>query len=361
MTTCAAQTLLRAYHITPGRRILIAGNGPLNLQVAHELTRAGAEVVALAETAAAPFLSAPAAVLTMASSAPALLATGLRQTLELRLRGVRIMHRHALARVEGDQRVTRATVAKVDSSGRAVDGTQKSFDVDAVCVNYGFLPQNELARALGCSFDFDARTASFVAQRDDDGRSSLANVFIIGDAGGMRGARFALAQGALAGAAVAADLGRAPVDVAIWKRELRRHERFQDALWQLFSAPTLITQLTEPTTLICRCEEVDRRTLEERLDRHASTFGTLKRATRLGMGQCQGRYCGTLCAEMLRERIGTAPAVDDFFAPRAPSKPVSIAQLAGDAGPEPAAVDILRTVGRDANICLDPPARPTAP
>jgi hypothetical protein len=64
---------------------------------------------------------------------------------------------------------------------------------------------------------------------------------------------------------------------------------------------------------------------------------------------------------MLRERTGTAPAVDDFFAPRAPSKPVSIAQLAGDAGPEPAAVDILRTVGRDANICLDPPARPTAP
>jgi NADPH-dependent 2,4-dienoyl-CoA reductase/sulfur reductase-like enzyme len=361
MTTGAAQTLLRAYQVAPGRRILIAGNGPLNLQVAYELARAGAEVVALVESAAAPFMSAPAAVLSMASTAPRLLATGLRQTLELRLRGVRTLYRHALVSVEGDDRVTRASVAKIGTNGRVVDGTRRSFDVDAVCVNYGFLPQNELARALGCAFDFEPLTASFVARRGADGRSSLPNVFIVGDAGGMRGARVALAQGALAGAAVAADLGRGPVDVAAWKRELHKHHRFQDALWQLFAGPALITQLADPGTVICRCEEVDRRTIEDRLDRRAGTFGAIKRTTRLGMGQCQGRYCATLCADMLRERIGQAPSADDFFAPRAPAKPVAIAQLAGDAGAEPAAVDILRTVGRDANICLDPPARPTAP
>lgn len=361
MTTGAAQTFLRAYQVAPGRRILIAGNGPLNLQVAHELTRAGAEVVALVETAAAPFLSAPGAVLSMALTAPGLLAAGLRQTLGLRLQGVRMMYRHALVGVEGNDRVTRASVAKIDATGRTVAGTRQSFDVDAVCVNYGFLPQNELARALGCAFHFDPRTATFAAQRNDDGRSSLHGVFIVGDAGGMRGARVALAQGALAGAAVAADLGRGPVDIAQWQQELRTHQRFQDALWQLFTAPPLITQLADPATLICRCEEVARGTIEDRLDRQARTFGTIKRTTRLGMGHCQGRYCSTLCADLLRERTGSESSADDFFAPRAPAKPVALAQLAGDAGAEPAAVDILRTVGRDANICLDPPARPTAP
>jgi NAD(P)H-nitrite reductase large subunit len=285
----------------------------------------------------------------------------LRQTLGLRLRGVRMMYRHALVSVEGVDRVTRATVAEIDATGRAVEGTRRSFDVDAVCVNYGFLPQNELARALGCAFHFDPRTASFVAQRGDDGRSSVSSVFIVGDAGGMRGARVALAQGALAGAAAAADLGRSPIDNAAWKQELHVHQRFQDALWQLFAAPTLINQLADPATVICRCEEVACGTIEERLDRQARTFGTIKRSTRLGMGQCQGRYCATLCADLLQERTGGASSADDFFAPRAPAKPVAIAQLAGDAGAEPAAVDILRTVGRDANICLDPPARPTAP
>ena len=360
MTTGAAQTLLRAYQVAPGRKILIAGNGPLNLQVAHELVRAGVEVVALAETAGAPLLG-PAAVLSMASTAPGLLATGLRQALGLRLRGVPTHYRHALVGVDGGERVTSAAIAAIDSTGRVVEGTRKSFAVDAVCVNHGFLPQHELARALGCVFRFDARSSSFAAERDAECRSSLPNVFIVGDAGGMRGARVALAQGALAGAAVAADLGRGPVDVAAWKQELRRHERFQDALWQLFAAPALITQLADPATLICRCEEIDRRTIEDRLDRQATTFGTVKRTTRLGMGQCQGRYCATLCADLLRQRSEADFSADDFFAPRAPAKPVAIEALAGDAGPEPVPLDILRTSGRDANICLDPPAGPTAP
>ena len=40
--------------VSAGRRILIAGNGPLNLQVACELQRAGAEIVAVAEAARRP-------------------------------------------------------------------------------------------------------------------------------------------------------------------------------------------------------------------------------------------------------------------------------------------------------------------
>ncbi len=51
MTTGALQTFLRSYRVLPGKRIVIAGNGPLNLQVAIEVARAGAEVVAVAEAA----------------------------------------------------------------------------------------------------------------------------------------------------------------------------------------------------------------------------------------------------------------------------------------------------------------------
>ena len=117
MTTGAAQTLLRAYQVAPGRRVLIAGNGPLNLQVAHELVRARVQVVALAEAAGSPFLSAPGAVWSMASSAPGLLATGLRQAFEVRLRGVPLHYRHALVRVTGDDRVESAEIAAIDASG----------------------------------------------------------------------------------------------------------------------------------------------------------------------------------------------------------------------------------------------------
>ena len=54
MTTGAAQTLLRSYGVAPGRRIVFAGNGPLNLQVACEAMAAGAADVTLVEAAPAP-------------------------------------------------------------------------------------------------------------------------------------------------------------------------------------------------------------------------------------------------------------------------------------------------------------------
>ena len=56
MTTGAAQTLWRTYRTLPGRRVLVAGHGPLNLQVAAELARARRHVVAVAEMAPAPRL-----------------------------------------------------------------------------------------------------------------------------------------------------------------------------------------------------------------------------------------------------------------------------------------------------------------
>ena len=53
MTTGAAQTLARAYRVAPGKRVVIAGNGPLNLQLACELVAGGVEVAGGARKRAA--------------------------------------------------------------------------------------------------------------------------------------------------------------------------------------------------------------------------------------------------------------------------------------------------------------------
>ena len=69
MTTGAAQTLLKTDGVLPGRRVVVCGNGPLNLQVALELARAGAEVVAVAELAERPGLAKAGPLLRLMSSA----------------------------------------------------------------------------------------------------------------------------------------------------------------------------------------------------------------------------------------------------------------------------------------------------
>lgn len=352
ITTGAAQTLLRAYQTAPGNRVLIAGNGPLNLQVADELCRAGVEVVAVAELAVAPWQGSVVPALAMGFYAPAVSITGLQHLLRLRRRRVLVHYRHVLTSVEGHTKAERATLSAIDSTGRPCPDSAVSFEVDAVCVNYGFLPQSELARALGCAFDFDHASGQLRARRGIDGRTSIHHVFIAGDAGGLGGAKVAMDQGELAGHAVVQDLvpGRSR-SRQIWRvrRRLRRHAGFQKALWRVFDAPYLSHQLTLDDTLICRCEEIDRRSLTSLLRKPYPTLAASKKATRAGMGRCQGRYCTTLIAA-LSEAHGSAPSTsEDFFAPRPPARPVPLARLAQPVGMELQPVDLNSTTDRDAN------------
>lgn len=330
MTTGAAQTLLRAYQTSPGKRVLIGGNGPLNLQVARELTRAGADVVTVAEQAARPGPGDLLDLMRMAATVPGLVRDGIAHVVALTLAGVPLRHSHVVTRIEGEAKVKRAAIAQVGSDGMIVAGSERWFEVDAVCLGYGFLPQSEIARALGCAYE--ATPAGPVARRDGEGRSSVPQVFIVGDAGGLGGARVALALGMLAGAAAARDLGKAPVDTRAAERLLARHQAFQAALWRLFRPVELKQDLAEPDTLLCRCESVDRATIEALLDGGLRSLAAVKKACRIGMGRCQGRYCGPVVAERLAACHGAPVESDAWFAPRTPFKPVEACRLAGEGG-----------------------------
>src|SRR5689334_350367 len=285
MTTGAAQTLLRSYGVVAGRRVLVAGNGPLNVQVALELARAGAEVVALAELAARPGPADAAALWRMASSTPGLLRDGWRYLAELRRRGVRPRYGEALLKVERAEGGLRAWLGPV--GGPAV-----AFETDLVCVGYGFMPSSELLRALGCGHDYDSARGHLVTARDPDGATSVAGVYAVGDCCGLGGARAAVEEGLIAGAAAAASLGH-PVPEAVdrerdsARRRLRRHRRFQEGLWRLHAAPRHQTELADAATPVCRCEEVTLGDIEAAFLDGQGSMGEVKRCTRLGMGPCQ--------------------------------------------------------------------------
>jgi NADPH-dependent 2,4-dienoyl-CoA reductase/sulfur reductase-like enzyme len=365
MTTGAAQTLLRAYQVSPGTRVLVSGNGPLNMQVAAELVRGGAQVVALAELARLTDPRRAPALARMAVAAPDLIVQGAGYGATLARARVPVLHGRALIRAEGDGRVQRATVARIGPDGHAVPGSERSFGVDAVCVGFGFLPSNELSRALGAAHRFDATQGGLVVERHGDGRTSVDGVWVVGDGGGIGGARTAQAAGLLAGLDAERSLAG---EHAAWdspgdggrgsraardgvrgrvarggargtraarggeehtaRRALARATRFQDALWQAYAAPRLVDQLAEPQTPICRCESVSLQAVRDAFDEGIGHIGAVKRLTRAGMGGCQGRYCGGLLAEIGARRGGRDPGELDLFAPSAPFKPLTIDELA---------------------------------
>lgn len=348
MTTGAAQTLLRSYLVACGERVLISGNGPLNLQVAAELTRASATVVAVAESAALWRMRNLIHLAGMASAAPINFAEGISYVKDLKKSKVPILSRSAVIEVRGEGRVEEALVARLDSMGYAIAGTEKSFNVDAVCLGYGFIASSELARSLGCAHHLDLRTNSPVIDRDHSGRTSIEGVWVIGDGGSIRGAQVAQAMGALAGAQAASSVRTtANVDDHTLRkhhRTLARQERFQRALWKQFRAPRLLDQLATPDTLVCRCEEIRLSELVQSAEPWLAAAGSLKRVTRAGMGKCQGRYCSPLLVELASRASGVAPDERSGFFPQIPFLPVPAALLAKD--PVTSTAQPPRTAGK---------------
>lgn len=314
MTTGAMQTLARSYQVKPGARVAIAGNGPLNMQLAADLVAHGVEVVALAEAAGRPQLSS--ALFKALRADPALMATGAGYLARLVRHRVPIFWGHRAVAIEdhGDVRLLSIKGAK---------GEVRQVEADAVALGYGFASACEIASALGCELEFDERyLGSWRVTADAQGRTSLPAVFAVGDGANVAGAPIAQARGAACGRAAATDLGFECQDrPAI---SLERHTRFQAALWQLFRAqPVQFDEVPDPT-ILCRCESLDFAAVRAEIAKGARSLGVLKRRLRLGMGRCQGRYCSMTASKLLSEAWGTAPAT---FAPRLPVKPFPASSL----------------------------------
>ncbi len=328
MTTGAAQTLWRSYGTLPGQRVAILGNGPLNFQVAHELSAGGAEVVVVAEAAPAPWLKALQASAMMMSS-PRLTLTGLATTLQLIRQGVPLRYQTVVTKIT---KASKGHVVELKSAR----GTSQ-WTTDVVCMNYGFQPQNESLRLLGAAFDYDESRRQLICQRSASFETTKHGIFAVGDCCGMGGAPAALEEGHIAGRAAALRARGeecSPASAAL--AQLARHRRFQSALWSLFEARQQDYADIDAEALVCRCEGLKRRDIDEPASEKGIEIGGVKRATRAGMGRCQGRYCAPILAPHMAGMLGRNVDERSFFAPRVPIKPVEISAIlaAGEADGE---------------------------
>jgi glycine/D-amino acid oxidase-like deaminating enzyme len=312
MTTGGLQTLIRSQLVCPGERVLLAGTGPLNLQVACEMVVRGVKPVAVLDSAPEPGFGVWRETLRMAMAAPGLMADGVRMLWTLRRACVPVLWSTRVLRLNGSDRVAEAVL------------TGGKMSVDTVALNAGFQPETGLARALGVPHRFvDSGLGHLATETNEEGGTALASVFAVGDGAALGGARVAMARGRLAGLAAARDLGRAVGEDTRTRKALRRALRFQDALWRVFPLPAVDPASVEDETIVCRCEEVTAGQLRAELAAGLGSLAALKKATRAGMGRCQGRFCAATVARLCPGQ--SEP--DGFAAPRAPVRPVPAAPL----------------------------------
>ncbi len=322
------QTLLKAQRVLAGKRVLLAGTGPLNLVVANQLADAGAQVVAVLELAK-PGLGE---LLAMLGGPWELLADGIGYVARLVRRGIPILRGSTIVEARGKEQVTSAVIARVDKDWRPVAGSERTLQVDTVCLGFGLVPSTELSRLLGCEHRYTTQLGGAIPVHDEYGETSLPGVFVAGDGAGVAGSLVALEAGRVAGLRAAMRLGRMTEKEFLGRaapniRRLRGLSRFRAVLDRIScSRPGLFERIT-PDTVICRCEEVAAGDVRAVLDEGATSLIELKARLRCGMGLCQGRICNPTLVELVAQWTGQPAETVRPFSPRPPVKPIPMAAL----------------------------------
>ncbi|MFI9720787.1 FAD-dependent oxidoreductase [Streptomyces sp. NPDC052396] len=316
------QAMLKSGLVLPGRRIVVAGSGPLLLAVASSLATAGADVPLVAE--AAGYLGY--------ARHPRALAANPGKALEAASHGrvlarhrVRLSTRSAVTEVHGTDRVEAVTVQRLDRDWRPLPGTGRRIDCDALATGHGLVPRIELATSLGCATR-RAPDGTLALMLDDRQRTSVPGLWAAGETGGIGGWQLAAVEGELAALAIVHQLREraAPARLRDLRRRRDRMRSFADAMSATHCpGPGWQHWLAEDTE-VCRCEEVTAGSIREAVaELGARDARSVKLLTRAGMGWCQGRMCGPAVACLA---AGGGPAASEERRPFA--APVPLGALA---------------------------------
>ena len=315
-----AQVALKAQACAIGRQTAFIGTGPLLYLVAAQYLKAGAGVAAVLDTS--PW-SLRLAALPKLLAIPRAVLNGVALTLALRRAGVPMYSGVEPLAITGSGEGGVGGLSFKDAHGQA-----RSLACDAVALGYHLRPETQLADLARCEFQFDAATRQWLPRIDPDGRSTVHGVYLAGDGARILGANAAEASGRLAALAVLKDSGH-PVEFDLvdgQRRVLARLERFAQGLRQSFPWPAHFAANLPDDAVVCRCEAVTAGELRRVVAQTGAVESNRAKAfSRVGMGRCQGRYCGNAATEIIAH-AGSVP-IDQVGRLRgqAPVKPLPIA------------------------------------
>lgn len=248
-----------------GKRVVVAGTGPLLLAVTAHLAENGAQIVAVCEQASLSRLA--------------------RFGMHLLCEPSKLWQGAGYSRAVGPTRFKTScwpVAAQGEGRLRCVTLRQgrRQWDVECDYLACGFhlVPNTELPALLGC------RMADGFVATDEAMRTSVDAVYCAGEPTGIGGVDLSLIEGQIAGLTAA---GQESLAKPLARR---RHIRlaFVRALAKACRLDPKLRTLATEETIVCRCEDVRFGALQ-----HRAGWREAKLHTRCGMGPCQGRICGS--------------------------------------------------------------------
>jgi NADPH-dependent 2,4-dienoyl-CoA reductase/sulfur reductase-like enzyme len=268
------QALVKSGLPIKGKKVVVAGAGPLLLAVAAYLRKRGADVALIAEQAPTRALLSFGFGL-WRSPGKIIQAINLKRELA----GVPYVAGCWPVAANGKERLQSVKLRR----GR------KIWDVtcDYLACGFHLAPNVELAVFFGCE------SRDGVVRVDDFQQTTIPDIYCAGEATGIGGLELSLVEGRIAGLAATDQWEKARALFA----ERRKLQLFADLLNRTFALREELKSLPQPDTIVCRCEDVSFAQLEKH-----TAWRAAKLHTRCGMGPCQGRICGAAIEFLLSWR-----------------------------------------------------------
>ncbi|HIE78099.1 MAG TPA: FAD-dependent oxidoreductase [Candidatus Thioglobus sp.] len=323
MTVGAIQILIKSSSLVPSEAILV-GSGPLLYLTAVQLIAAGKPPKALIETQ----------TIDNYFSALPHLARAVRNYKQLS-KGIGLIN---LIRKEGVQRFSASKDINIlgDTSAESITfssgGVKHDINSDEIFLHQGIIPSIQISKLLKLKHNWHPVQRYFYPDTDRYGVSSNNAISVVGDGGGIFGAKSAEFSGQISALKALQILGFINKEVLeessepfMIKRSKEESSRqFIDALY----APPSNILNPKDDAIVCRCEELTAQEIRRHIHLGSVEVNQIKAQSRCGMGNCQGRYCGTTLAEIIANDSDDNSGKVSYFNIRMPIKHVSLKELA---------------------------------
>ncbi len=330
MTLGAAQILLKYYGVLASSKILIAGAGPLVYLLSSQIIGAGGKVTTVLDR------SSPATMLdaiwVVAGQLPKI-GEGLLALGRLIKKRVPLKYRMQVVEVRGRDKLQEVSAVKIAPDGTTVPGSQKHYETQILACGNGFVPNIELPQLAGCDLTYAADQGGWIVKVDTSMETSVSGVFAAGEITGIAGGDKALIEGQLAALSILKQFGklnskkhRIRQEALLTKRKrCQRFGAFLNRQWAIHPREWIGI---DDATIICRCEDITMGTIRNWIREGFTSAPDLKKATRCGMGNCQGRTCAPLIYDILAAYSVTGKHSPHPLSVRTPVKPIPLGDLA---------------------------------
>ncbi|EEM83446.1 MULTISPECIES: NAD(P)/FAD-dependent oxidoreductase [Bacillus] len=121
----------------------------------------------------------------------------------MKINGTPLHLRKAALEIIGTDQVEGVRIANIDSKGKVINGTEKIYEADFVCIAGGLYPLAELAAVAGCPFHYISELGGHVPLHSETMETPLPGLLVAGNITGIESGKIAMAQGTVAGLSIA--------------------------------------------------------------------------------------------------------------------------------------------------------------